>query len=169
MYKRGFVIFGVVSLTMGNSGLPARHRLPRDVQLLGKGLLRHAALLSDLLQLFAKGHFPVPPFLSVWLSYRPRRVFSTNLRLRFAFLPVRRATLTLHCPPEGRLGLFLWGLSIVYHRARGITMLFLRADDCVFALRPLYWKKRKRKAMETPCCNLPFPACWGSRAWWAMK
>ena len=106
MYKRGVVMFGVVSLTMGNSGLPTRHRLPRDVQLLGKGLLRHAALLSDLLQLFAKGHFPVPPFLSVWLSYRPRRVFSTNLRLRFAFLPVRRATLTLHCPPEGRLGLF---------------------------------------------------------------
>ena len=22
-------------------------------------------------------------------------------------------------------------------------MLFLRADDCVFAPRPLYWKKRK--------------------------
>ena len=27
-------------------------------------------------------------------------------------------------------------------------MLFLRADDCVFAPRPLYWKKRKRKVKK---------------------
>ena len=70
------------------------------------GLLRHAALLSDLLQLFAKGHFPVPPFLSVWLSYRPCRVFSTNLRLRFAFFacPARNFNVTL--PAGGAFGAF---------------------------------------------------------------
>ena len=38
MYKRGFVIFGVVSLTMGNSVLP-----------FGNGLVGHAELLRQLL------------------------------------------------------------------------------------------------------------------------
>ena len=38
MYKRGFIIFGVVSLTMGNSILP-----------LGDGLVGHAELLCQLL------------------------------------------------------------------------------------------------------------------------
>lgn len=93
-------------LRVAAAGLPARHRLPRDVQLLGKGLLRHAALLSDLLQLFAKGHFPVPPFLSVWLSYRPRRVFSTNLRLRFAFFACLARNFNVTLPAGGAFGAF---------------------------------------------------------------
>ena len=38
MYKRGFIIFGVVSLTMGNSILP-----------LGDGLVGHAEPLCQLL------------------------------------------------------------------------------------------------------------------------
>ena len=41
MYKRGFVIFGVVSLTMGNSTLPFGDRFIRIVQLCAEFNLRH--------------------------------------------------------------------------------------------------------------------------------
>ena len=40
MYKRGFVIFGVVSLTMGNSALPFGNSLRRNAKLKRKSLLR---------------------------------------------------------------------------------------------------------------------------------
>ena len=39
VYKRGFIIFGVVSLTMGNSGLPVGNGLARDVDLFCQFLL----------------------------------------------------------------------------------------------------------------------------------
>ena len=44
MYKRGFVIFGVVSLTMGNSPLPFAYRLIGNKQALRQLFLRHSAL-----------------------------------------------------------------------------------------------------------------------------
>lgn len=46
MYKRGFIIFGVVSLTMGNSALPFAHRLVGDVQRLGQLLLSQTLPLA---------------------------------------------------------------------------------------------------------------------------
>ena len=46
MYKRGFVIFGVVSLTMGNSRFPAGDRLARDVEFVCELFLRHAGAFA---------------------------------------------------------------------------------------------------------------------------
>ena len=46
MYKRGFVIFGVVSLTMGNSPLPLADGLIRHMEPIGQLRLGHAQLLS---------------------------------------------------------------------------------------------------------------------------
>ena len=40
MYKRGFIIFGVVSLTMGNSILPFGDRLANHIQLNSQFFLR---------------------------------------------------------------------------------------------------------------------------------
>lgn len=40
MYKRGVVMFGVVSLTMGNSVFPSGHRLSRDHDLRSQFVLR---------------------------------------------------------------------------------------------------------------------------------
>ena len=48
MYKRGVVMFGVVSLTMGNSALPFADGGVRDEQALGKFLLGQAQLLAPL-------------------------------------------------------------------------------------------------------------------------
>ena len=42
MYKRGFVIFGVVSLTMGNSVFPLAYGLRAHVEGFCKLRLRHA-------------------------------------------------------------------------------------------------------------------------------
>ena len=39
LYKRGFVMFGVVSLTMGNSGFPFTDRLKGDADAVRKLLL----------------------------------------------------------------------------------------------------------------------------------
>ena len=50
MYKRGFIIFGVVSLTMGNSTFPFAHGLIGDVEHLGQLLLSQvpaSAIFSD--------------------------------------------------------------------------------------------------------------------------
>ena len=71
MYKRGFIIFGVVSLTMGNSAFPLAHGGRRNAQPAGCLLLRKAkffALLaynilkfhssSSLFFTFAKRHSP---------------------------------------------------------------------------------------------------------------
>ena len=46
----------VVSLTLGNSGFPARDRLARDLKLFGKFLLRQPAAFADLLEPLAKCH-----------------------------------------------------------------------------------------------------------------
>ena len=57
MYKRGFVIFGVVSLTMGNSGFPVGNGLARDVDLFRQLLLRkreRGAMRLDLITEFHK-------------------------------------------------------------------------------------------------------------------
>ena len=48
MYKRGFIIFGVVSLTMGNSPLPFAYRFIRDKQHLGQVALGQPALPPQL-------------------------------------------------------------------------------------------------------------------------
>lgn len=40
LYKRGFVMFGVVSLTMGNSGFPVGNCLPCNIEFFGQFLLR---------------------------------------------------------------------------------------------------------------------------------
>ena len=48
MYKRGFIIFGVVSLTMGNSPLPLADRFIRDKQHLGQVALGQPALPPQL-------------------------------------------------------------------------------------------------------------------------
>ena len=50
MYKRGFIILGVVSLTMGNSTFPFAHGLIGDVEHLGQLLLSQvpaSAIFSD--------------------------------------------------------------------------------------------------------------------------
>ena len=47
IYKRGFLIFGVVSLTMGNSGLPFRYGLPGDLHPLRQLLLSDSMLLPQ--------------------------------------------------------------------------------------------------------------------------
>ena len=46
MYKRGFVIFGVVSLTMGNSAFPLGHRLIAHAKLFCQLFLCHSEGLS---------------------------------------------------------------------------------------------------------------------------
>ena len=46
MYKRGFIIFGVVSLTMGNSGFPTGNRSGGDIELFGKLFLSDTLFLS---------------------------------------------------------------------------------------------------------------------------
>ena len=48
MYKRGFIIFGVVSLTMGNSPLPFADGLVRHVQLLRQLPLGHVPFFPSL-------------------------------------------------------------------------------------------------------------------------
>ena len=54
MYKRGFVIFGVVSLTMGNSPFPLADGLVGHVQRRGKLLLGHPLFSAQLGQKAAK-------------------------------------------------------------------------------------------------------------------
>lgn len=50
MYKRGFIIFGVVSLTMGNSAFPAGHRLSCDKDFLRKFSLRQSLLRPQVIK-----------------------------------------------------------------------------------------------------------------------
>ena len=47
MYKRGFIIFGVVSLTMGNSVFPLGHGLEGQAQPVGQLLLGQVVLLPE--------------------------------------------------------------------------------------------------------------------------
>ena len=54
MYKRGFIIFGVVSLTMGNSVLPLGHCLTAYADSLSHKLLRHLAAGAILLEHLGK-------------------------------------------------------------------------------------------------------------------
>ena len=71
MYKRGFIIFGVVSLTMGNSALPFADGLVGDAQPVGCVLLGHARVLSEGRQIgagFCGIHIMVT-LLSVWSQY----------------------------------------------------------------------------------------------------
>ena len=91
MYKRGFIIFGVVSLTMGNSGLPLAHCLARHLQLLGKLFLGQAAAAAQKLQSFSKSHILPPSIVVSWYQKNralsinlefPTRFFSRNLNLR---------------------------------------------------------------------------------------
>ena len=56
MYKRGVVMFGVVSLTMGNSILPFTDSLPADAHLISQRFLRHSFFFSELLQFFVEFH-----------------------------------------------------------------------------------------------------------------
>ena len=54
LYKRGFVMFGVVSLTMGNSALPFADGLAGHVQPLRQLLLGVAGLGPEELQVLGK-------------------------------------------------------------------------------------------------------------------
>ena len=74
------------------SRFPARHRLPRDMQLFGKGLLRHAAPFSNLLQLFAKGHFVSSVSLCDAIVQNMLRFFH-QIELAFCRFPVISAQL----------------------------------------------------------------------------
>ena len=53
LYKRGFVMFGVVSLTMGNSLLPFGDCLPHHIQLYGQFLLGEPLGFSACFDVFA--------------------------------------------------------------------------------------------------------------------
>lgn len=64
VYKRGVVIVGVVSLTMGNSGLIAGHGLPGQSYLLGHLFLGHPAIQPKLPQSFADFSHENHPALS---------------------------------------------------------------------------------------------------------
>ncbi len=65
MYKRGFIIFGVVSLTMGNSSLPSADRFVRHTNFFCKLCLCHIFFFSHLrkkLPEYYRVHI-VPPFV----------------------------------------------------------------------------------------------------------
>ena len=69
-------MFGVVSLTMGNSAFPLGQSLPGDIDLRGQPLLTPTAGLAQGLQLFSKGHRRFSfPFLV--LFYQKQGVKST--------------------------------------------------------------------------------------------
>lgn len=53
-YKRGVVMFSVVSLTMGNTVLPFADRLTADAERLGDELLRHLFFRPVRLERFAE-------------------------------------------------------------------------------------------------------------------
>ena len=61
LYKRGFVMFGVVSLTMGNSHLPSRNRLGRNIQFFSKLRLSEIPFQTTALDHFSNIH-SFPPF-----------------------------------------------------------------------------------------------------------
>ena len=54
MYKRGFIIFGVVSLTMGNSVLPLAYRFVADIEPCCKLALREPVLFAQLVYGFSE-------------------------------------------------------------------------------------------------------------------
>ena len=56
MYKRGVVLSGVVSLTMGNSAFPLGHRLTRYVHLFGQFFLRPAVSFPQSNDLIRQNH-----------------------------------------------------------------------------------------------------------------
>ena len=64
LYKRGFVMFGVVSLTMGNSPFPLAYRFVRYIKLLRQLPLGHAFLLAQLEKKSAK--FLIINFVHHW-------------------------------------------------------------------------------------------------------
>ena len=63
IYKRGVVISGVVSLTMGNSFFPFGNGLAYYMETDGKLLLGEAALLAQSFQIFIQHKIP-PHFIS---------------------------------------------------------------------------------------------------------
>ena len=69
MYKRGFVIFGVVSLTMGNSRLPFRYGLVADAQRVGQLSLGEMLFLPQAADR-AAGHIMI--HVRFFLSLRSR-------------------------------------------------------------------------------------------------
>ena len=72
LYKRGFVMFGVVSLTMGNSPLPLRDGGLGDVQRLGELPLGQAQRSPAIADVLAEGLFTLhrmAPFLCDILSF----------------------------------------------------------------------------------------------------
>ena len=60
VYKRGFIIFGVVSLTMGNSCFPPCHSLPCYPQLLCQHFLGHAFFFPGGCNFFSQCHGAIP-------------------------------------------------------------------------------------------------------------
>ena len=65
--------FDVVSLTLGNSGLPFGDRLPADAQLLRHSLLGKTAFFPCVEQVASKFHGLFPPVVVAWEQYRKSR------------------------------------------------------------------------------------------------
>ena len=73
MYKRGVVMFGVVSLTMGNSCLPARNGLTGYVQSRRQSFLRQPGLFPAK-RYFGSDHPVWPPFDTVYFTRNRREM-----------------------------------------------------------------------------------------------
>ena len=99
MYKRGFIIFGVVSLTMGNSRLPIRYGLAAHAERLRRALLSQFSRVSRVPELLSDIHLPRLLFsLSVYAknsrvsikSVLHLRIFRVKMLLHIDYIMPRR-------------------------------------------------------------------------------
>ena len=83
LYKRGFVMFGVVSLTMGNSPFPFGDGLPGHIQRLRQLRLGHLVLPAQGGELFFQPHCNT-------LLYQVNRFWLANAQPAVSFARFRR-------------------------------------------------------------------------------
>ena len=123
MFKREFVILGVVSLTMGNSALPFADGFIRNIQAGGKLLLGHALFPAQLCQKTPKSDL-------------------VQFVHRFVLLVSQQFCLWLHCtgpdipaqPTGGRIGakqsFFLFQSAVHLHSIHDVGLLRRVVSGC---------------------------------------